>query len=84
MKLEWEDMKLNIIIDLSLCFLHRIIGTACDCYKEADFGSDSTGNIGAWINLKSDLKLQFETFEAVPHPNIKPMAYASNLIGSMM
>jgi serine/threonine-protein phosphatase 5 len=47
-------------------------------------GSDSTGNMGAWINLKSDLKLQFKTFEAASHPNIKPMAYASNLIGSMM
>jgi len=51
---------------------------------DINFDSDSTGNKGAWINLKSDLKLQFETFEAVPHPNIKPMAYASNLIGSMM
>jgi len=46
--------------------------------------SDSTGNMGAWINLKSDLKLQFQTFQAVPHPNVKPMAYASNLVGSMM
>jgi hypothetical protein len=50
---------------------------------ETDY-SDSTGNSGAWINIKKDLKLQFETFEAVPHPNVKPMAYASNLVGSMM
>ena len=49
-----------------------------------DVCSDSTGNMGAWINLKSDLKMQFQTFEAVPHPNVKPMAYASNLVGSMM
>ena len=46
--------------------------------------SDSTGNMGAWVNLESDLKLQFQTFEAVPHPNVRPMAYASNLVGSMM
>jgi len=46
--------------------------------------SDTTGNKGAWINLGSDLKLQFGTFEAVPHPNVRPMAYASNLVGSLM
>jgi serine/threonine-protein phosphatase 5 len=58
-------------------YLPRIFRVETDC-------SDSTGNSGAWINLKKDLKLQFETFEAVPHPNVKPMAYASNLVGSMM
>jgi serine/threonine-protein phosphatase 5 len=46
--------------------------------------SDTTGNLGAWINLESDYRLQFQTFEAVPHPNVRPMAYASNLVGSMM
>jgi len=40
--------------------------------------------MGAWIDLQSDMKLQFQIFEAVEHPNVKPMAYASNLIGSMM
>ncbi|KAI5277638.1 Serine/threonine-protein phosphatase 5, partial [Ascosphaera aggregata] len=34
---------------------------------------DSTENKGAYINIKSDLKLDFHKFEAVPHPNIKPM-----------
>ena len=96
MRLEWEDMKLSIIRGLSLYFRHRIIGTLSFCLipplfvnvlvpgSWLTYRSDSTGNLGAWINLKKDLKLQFETFEAVPHPNIKPMAYASNLIGSMM
>lgn len=41
---------------------------------------DAQGNKGAYINIETDLKLQFETFTAVPHPNIKPMAYASNLM----
>lgn len=39
---------------------------------------DSTSNKGAFIKIKSDLKLNFTKFDAVPHPNIKPMAYASN------
>lgn len=41
---------------------------------------DSQGNQGAYINIKNDLKLQFNTFSAVPHPDVKPMAYASNLM----
>lgn len=34
---------------------------------------DSTENKGAYINIESDYKLQFNKFEAVPHPDIKPM-----------
>lgn len=34
---------------------------------------DSTGNKGAYINIENDYKLNFEEFEAVPHPDIKPM-----------
>ncbi|KAG5973276.1 hypothetical protein E4U58_005408 [Claviceps cyperi] len=46
---------------------------------------DSTENKGAYINVKSDYKLQYEQFDAVPHPNIKPMAYAqSSLMSSLM
>lgn len=39
---------------------------------------DSTENQGAYINIKADLKLQYTKFDAVPHPDIKPMAYAKN------
>ncbi|OLL21993.1 Serine/threonine-protein phosphatase T, partial [Neolecta irregularis DAH-3] len=39
---------------------------------------DSQGNKGAYINIKQDLKLDHQIFEAVPHPPIKPMAYVSN------
>lgn len=38
---------------------------------------DSTENKGAYINIESDYKLQFNKFDAVPHPNIKPMVRSS-------
>lgn len=41
---------------------------------------DSTGNMGAWINIDSDMDLNYTQFSAVPHPDIPAMAYASGLI----
>ncbi len=40
---------------------------------------DSQGNKGAYINVENndgDYKLNYNVFEAVPHPPMKPMAYA--------
>lgn len=34
---------------------------------------DATENKGAYINIRPDLKLNFHKFNAVPHPDIKPM-----------
>ena len=34
---------------------------------------DTTENKGAYINIGPALKLEFHKFDAVPHPNIKPM-----------
>lgn len=34
---------------------------------------DSTENKGAYINVGPDYKLDFHKFDAVPHPDIKPM-----------
>lgn len=34
---------------------------------------DSTENRGAYINVGPDYELHFEQFDAVPHPDIKPM-----------
>ena len=34
---------------------------------------DSTENKGAYINIGPELELDFHKFEAVPHPDIKPM-----------
>lgn len=45
---------------------------------------DMTENRGAYINIGPDYKLKFCQFDAVPHPNIKPMAYAhSSLMSSL-
>jgi len=39
------------------------------------------GNKGAFITLKgSDLIPNFTSYDAVPHPNIKPMAYANSIL----
>ncbi|KAK5163594.1 Palmitoyl-protein thioesterase 1 [Saxophila tyrrhenica] len=45
---------------------------------------DSTENKGAYIDVEHDLKLQYRQFDAVPHPDVKPMAYANNGLMSMM
>ncbi|CAG5130523.1 unnamed protein product [Candidula unifasciata] len=43
---------------------------------------DSMGNKGAYINITGDnLKPKFTSYEAVPHPNVKPMAYANPFFG---
>ncbi|CAG9860015.1 unnamed protein product [Phyllotreta striolata] len=42
---------------------------------------DTMGNKGAFIILKGkDMLPKFTTYEAVPHPNVKPMAYANSLM----
>jgi len=38
---------------------------------------DSTENKGAYINIGPDLKLEYHKFDAVPHPDIKPMVSLS-------
>jgi serine/threonine-protein phosphatase 5 len=38
---------------------------------------DQVGNKGAFIRFFEDLKPNFVQFEAVPHPNVPPMRYAS-------
>jgi len=45
---------------------------------------DNAGNKGAYINIGPDYKLDHVMFDAVPHPNIKPMAYAQSPLMSMM
>ncbi|KAG5437998.1 hypothetical protein PCANB_000345 [Pneumocystis canis] len=44
---------------------------------------DTQGNKGAYIRIGSSLELEFKTFDAVPHPNIPPMKYATGLISIM-
>ncbi|KAK5073505.1 Palmitoyl-protein thioesterase 1 [Lithohypha guttulata] len=45
---------------------------------------DATENKGAYINIGPELKLEYHKFDAVPHPDIKPMAYAQNSLMQMM
>lgn len=42
---------------------------------------DTMGNKGAYIHFDESLKPQFTQFEAVPHPDVKPMAYAAGMGG---
>ncbi|XP_055956843.1 serine/threonine-protein phosphatase 5 isoform X2 [Patella vulgata] len=43
---------------------------------------DTMKNKGAFITIKGgDLTPKYTSYEAVPHPNVKPMAYASSLFG---
>lgn len=45
---------------------------------------DSMGNKGAFINLvgskNEEMSPKYVTYESVPHPNVKPMAYANSLL----
>lgn len=41
---------------------------------------DQMGNKGAFITLDSKLSPKYTTYEAVPHPTVKPMAYANSLM----
>ena len=42
---------------------------------------DAMGNKGAFVHLHRDLDPKFTTFDAVPHPPVRPMAYASSPFG---
>ncbi|KAK4964367.1 Palmitoyl-protein thioesterase 1 [Elasticomyces elasticus] len=72
-----------------------ITGTICTSTRARTFADtrevfsapkycDSTENKGAYINIGPELKLEFHKFDAVPHPPIKPMAYANNGLMGMM
>ena len=42
---------------------------------------DSMGNKGAFIRFDDSLEPLFTQYESVPHPNVKPMAYAAGMGG---
>ncbi|KAI1285321.1 Serine/threonine-protein phosphatase 5 [Halotydeus destructor] len=45
---------------------------------------DTMGNKGAFITMNgSDMQPNYVTYSEVPHPNVKPMAYASSLFSFM-
>jgi serine/threonine-protein phosphatase 5 len=45
---------------------------------------DTTENKGAYINIGPDLKLKYHKFNAVPHPDIKPMVSGSQSIAEIV
>lgn len=56
-------------------------GGRCVTVFSAPNYCDQMGNKAAYIHLRgSDLRPQFHQFTAVPHPDVKPMAYASTLL----
>lgn len=59
-------------------------GGKCITVFSAPNYCDMMGNKGAFITINgSNLTPKFTTYEAVEHPQVKPMAYASSLFGFM-
>ncbi|KAG0180293.1 Serine/threonine-protein phosphatase 5 [Apophysomyces sp. BC1034] len=68
--------------DVTKNFLERNnLGMVRSRYKNVCINGDTVGNKGAWINITPDMKLDYVTFEAVPHPSVRPMQYASQFSG---
>lgn len=46
---------------------------------------DQMDNKGAFIRFRgADMVPNFTTFEAVPHPAVRPMAYAPPMLGGLL
>jgi serine/threonine-protein phosphatase 5 len=45
---------------------------------------DSMGNKGAFIHFEESCEPKFTQYEAVPHPDVRPMAYAAGMGGLFM
>eukprot|EP00640_Fibrocapsa_japonica_P001000 CAMPEP_0113941658 /NCGR_PEP_ID=MMETSP1339-20121228/7534_1 /TAXON_ID=94617 /ORGANISM="Fibrocapsa japonica" /LENGTH=504 /DNA_ID=CAMNT_0000945865 /DNA_START=67 /DNA_END=1581 /DNA_ORIENTATION=+ /assembly_acc=CAM_ASM_000762 len=58
-------------------------GGQCITIFSAPNYCDQMGNKGAFITFGPDLKPKFTQFDAVPHPPVRPMAYAG-MYGGMM
>ena len=64
-------------------------GGRCVTVFSAPNYCDAMGNLGAWIRFEGadepggDPTPHFTTFEAAPHPPVRPMAFASPFMGGM-
>jgi len=59
-------------------------GGQCITIFSAPNYCDSIGNKGAFIRLKGNqMAPNYVTYEAVPHPDIRPMAYANSILSMM-
>uniref|UniRef100_A0A7R9TVH2 Serine/threonine-protein phosphatase T n=1 Tax=Prasinoderma coloniale TaxID=156133 RepID=A0A7R9TVH2_9VIRI len=58
-------------------------GGKCVTVFSAPNYCDSMGNKGAFIRFEHDCTPQYTQFTHVPHPDVRPMAYASSLMNFM-
>lgn len=59
-------------------------GGKCITVFSAPNYCDAMGNKGAFITLNGkDMKPVYTSYDAVPHPNVKPMAYASSIMNML-
>lgn len=42
---------------------------------------DQVGNLAAFVTISASGELSYTTYKEQPHPNVKPMAYASGMMG---
>lgn len=73
-------MKSNMMDDaspVSICIESDSMTADFSVVFSAPKYCDSTENRGAYINIGPELKLEYHKFDAVPHPDIKPMVIKS-------
>ncbi|XP_012246881.1 serine/threonine-protein phosphatase 5 [Bombus vosnesenskii] len=89
------DVTQNFLAMNNLDYIIRSHEVKNDGYEVGHFGKcitvfsapnycDTMGNRGAFITLNGkDMEPHFTSYEAVAHPNIRPMAYANSLLKFM-
>lgn len=55
-------------------------GLCCTVFSAPNY-CDQAGNLGAFAVIDAQGTMQWTTFDAQPHPNIRPMAYAGGMGG---
>lgn len=58
-------------------------GLCCTVFSAPNY-CDSAGNLAAFGRIDDQGTLSWTTFTAQPHPNIRPMAYASGAMGGLV
>ena len=58
-------------------------GLCCTVFSAPNY-CDSAGNLGAFGRIDAHGTLNWTTFQAQPHPNIRPMAYAGGPMGGLL